>query len=197
MSPLSMDGHSDSSFTRIETRRGRQSFITQETPPIKRGRSLKCEECKKSFFNARKFENHVVSHRPKEEPIPGEMQLNHSWYSENLVLEPQNTEEQGEFIVDSLYLTQDRKLHCHSRGETCFKTGSIKEMIRHRELLHPLLEKRFSYNVWSEAVPEDLDDNDSNNNDSVTSDLNTSEEAPNSHNTSMRQFWIQQLIGRS
>ena len=188
------------SSRRIETRRGgRPNYNQEQETPTSNKKAklfnLKCEQCSKRFANVVKFNNHMFSHKPKEEARPGEMLLDESWYADNLVLEPQNTEAEGEFIVDSLYLTKDRKLHCYSRGQTCFLTGNIKEMIQHRELLHPLLEQRFSHEVWSKIVPDDLDDNDSNNNDSVTSDLNTSasEEAP--HDQSMRQTWIQALMG--
>ena len=76
-----------------------------------------------------------------------------SWYNENLHIGPQNTEDQGEFIVDCLYLTQENHLLCYSRDEKCFISADIKEMKIHRETLHPLLESRFGFETWVDAIP--------------------------------------------
>ena len=123
------------------------------------------------------------------------MKLEVSWYKQHLVLAPQNTDQEGEFIIDSLYLTPDNKLHCFSRGETCLKTGKLQEMIKHRQEYHPLLEARFSHNIWTKTLPQSLlDDNDSNNNDSVSSDYNNDNTGEEAAQPSLRQFWMSQLM---
>ena len=82
------------------------------------------------------------------------MPLPDSWYEDNLVLASQAPDVDGDFIVDSLYLGKDGALVCFTSRGRCFVTRRAEEMREHREKMHPLLELRFSAEVWMKNLPE-------------------------------------------
>ena len=118
-------------------------------------RAFKCPNCNHRFTSELRLQNHCCKNLPPkdEEDASWKMTQSESWYNENLHIGPQNTEDQGEFIVDCLYLTQENHLLCYSRDEKCFISSDIKEMKIHRETLHPLLESRFGFETWVDAIP--------------------------------------------
>merc|ERR550517_1721853 len=117
--------------------------------------AFKCPNCCKRYSSKQRLvSHHCTNPQPKnEEEESWKMIQTEAWYSKNLHLAPQNTEDQGEFIVDTFYLTKENQLLCHSRGENCFITSDIREMKIHRETLHPLLENRFGFETWVNAIP--------------------------------------------
>lgn len=124
------------------------------TPPA---RLLKCEECGKTFVQQKTYQDHLRTHEPEVEPTPLEetkLPLPDSWYEDNLVLASQAPDVVGDFIVDSLYLGKDGALVCFTSRGRCFVTRRAEEMRDHREKVHPLLELRFSADVWMKNLPE-------------------------------------------
>ena len=77
------------------------------------------------------------------------------WYENHLVLEDQK-ESEDEFLVDALYHTKANTLACRFGGTSCFETTKLEEMRSHRKSLHPHLDRRFDFSVWSTLVPEEF-----------------------------------------
>ena len=61
-----------------------------------------------------------------------------------------------EFLVDALYHTKANTLACRFSNTSCFGTTKLEEMKFHRKSLHPHLNRRFNFSVWSTLVPEEF-----------------------------------------
>ena len=152
MCPTQLEGRNcDRLRRKSRTLRRTPQRLVQRRPRL----AFKCPNCSKRYSSDQRLvSHHCKNPQPKKvEEASWKMIQTEAWYYDNLHISPQNTDDQGEFIVDTLYLTKENQLLCHSRGENCFITSDIKEMKIHRETLHSLLENRFGFETWVNAIP--------------------------------------------
>ena len=98
----------------------------------------------------------MMIHKVNKVPELGEltMPLSCNWYYKHLKLASQKPELKSEFIVDGLYILDNKSLVCSSYGKQCYETKHVSDMRKHRELFHPLLDKRFGFDCWSKILAD-------------------------------------------
>ena len=93
--------------------------------------------------------------RVVDEAVKVKVAIPLDWYEIHLVLEDQK-ESEDEFLVDALYRTKANTLACRIGNTLCFETTKLEEMRSHRKSLHPHLDRRFDFSVWSTLFPEEF-----------------------------------------
>ena len=124
-----------------------------------RPRPYKCKNCNRGFGLEANLEQHMLTHKVTKVLDPGEMTmpLPCKWYYKHLKLASQKPELKSEFIVDGLHILEKKGLVCTSYGQQCYVTKHVSDMRKHRELFHPLLDKRFGFECWSTILADIVD----------------------------------------